>query len=242
MENILTEEDKKYLGKVSRYLLSLGMDSGRISMEDVVSTTWDYDELLSWNLTYFDNNWTVEIPPGLIPILNKVFNYVIGEDLIKSSIDKVDPDEISSSYLDIEILSNQSRILVEFVYYYYDVLDSYEETWDYKEEDKDSKQSMDTVFSSLKNHDFDETGIINLDYSGAGDSGYIESSFSDGQMVPQIVEDWCERVLSQQFGAWGDNEGSQGTFTFDTKNKIIYLSHRENIEERDSKTLWEEKF
>ncbi len=74
----------------------------------------------------------------------------------------------------------------------------------------------------------DSNGRYQLDYNGSGDSGYIESSFSNGGRVPANIEDWCYDVLERNYGGWEINEGSQGYFVFDTKNNIIELEHTYN--------------
>jgi hypothetical protein len=69
----------------------------------------------------------------------------------------------------------------------------------------------------------DSNGLLQLDYNGSGDSGYIESSFVDGGRVPANIENWCYEVLENNYGGWEINEGSQGYFLFDTKNNTIEL-------------------
>ena len=74
---VLTPEDKKYLRKVSNYLNSLGMQDG--SLEIDVDSPWDFDfrEDIDWAyMTHFTNNYSAEIPSGLIPILQKIANYI----------------------------------------------------------------------------------------------------------------------------------------------------------------------
>ena len=73
-EKILTPDEKKYLGKVSRYISSLGMKYGEIQFEMNSD-----DEELYYNEdyfpTHFENNYIAEIPDGLIPILKRIIFY-----------------------------------------------------------------------------------------------------------------------------------------------------------------------
>ncbi len=48
--------------------------------------------------------------------------------------------------------------------------------------------------------------------------------------------------MLSNYGGWEINEGSQGYFIFDLKNKTVELNHTMNVEESESKTLYEEKF
>ena len=70
-QNILTPEEKKYLGKISRYLSSLGMSYGEIQFEmepDQEGIAYSPNDFP----THFENNYTAEIPDGLVPILKKI--------------------------------------------------------------------------------------------------------------------------------------------------------------------------
>ena len=90
-EKILTPEEKKYLGKISRYLGSLGMKYGDINFEMEPD-----DEEISYSEygfpTHFDNNYYAEIPDGLIPILKKIIDYVDDDGLYSNLPDGSDID------------------------------------------------------------------------------------------------------------------------------------------------------
>jgi hypothetical protein len=83
---------------------------------------------------------------------------------------------------------------------------------------------------------------LRLEYNGGGDSGYIESKFDSGESVPADIEDWCYRVLEDMHGGWEINEGSNGSFNFDTVNKVITLEHTYNVERNASLVLFKESF
>jgi len=84
--------------------------------------------------------------------------------------------------------------------------------------------------------------ILTIDYSGGGDSGYLEDSFNNGDSVPASVSDFCYDMLENRFGGWEINEGSQGNFEIDLDRKEITLNHTYNIDETGRDTLLEEKF
>jgi hypothetical protein len=77
-QNILTPEEKKYLGKVSRYLSSLGMSYGEISFE-MEPDDYEISYRENYFPTHFENNYNAEIPDGLVPILKKIISYVDDE-------------------------------------------------------------------------------------------------------------------------------------------------------------------
>jgi len=87
-----------------------------------------------------------------------------------------------------------------------------------------------------------EDGYLTLKYNGGGDSGYIESDFENGEPSPGAVEEWCYQQLSDNFGGWEINEGSQGEFQFDFNEKTVILQHTYNTMLDETNTIWEEEF
>jgi hypothetical protein len=231
-QNILTPEEKKYLGKVSRYLASLGMSYGEIQFEmepddDEISYRENYFP------THFENNYNAEIPDGLVPILKKIIGYVDDEGLYREL-----PDDgyIDYQRFDITIYVNEKKEI------------SLTHSYSFQTEGEPEGAEYDDMIE-----EWEEKGVFNdteipednylvLKYNGGGDSGYIESNFESGQPVPTEVENWCYQQLEENFGGWEINEGSQGEFQFDFNEKTVILSHIYNIEESKSNTLWEEEF
>ena len=71
---------------------------------------------------------------------------------------------------------------------------------------------------------------IVINYSGGGDSGYLEDSFNNGDSVPAVVSDFCYNMLENRFGGWEINEGSQGRITFDFVSDNYSVYHEWNTE------------
>ena len=238
MEKILTPEEKKYLGRIGRYLRSMGMDYGDIQFEmepddDEISYRENYFP------THFDNNYMAEIPAGLIPILKKIISYVDDEGLYREL-----PNDSNLIYqrFDITIYANEKKEI------------SLTHTYSFETQGEPQGIEYDDMIE-----EWEEKGVFNmteipednymvLKYNGGGDSGYIESRFESGlrnpygESVPTEVEEWCYQQLEENFGGWEINEGSQGEFQFDFNEKTVILSHTYNIEESKSNTLWEEEF
>jgi len=231
-QNILTPEEKKYLGKISRYLNSLGMSYGEIQFEmEPDQEVIDYSP--NDFPTHFENNYNAEIPDGLVPILKKIIGYV-DDDGLHSEV----PNDgyIDYQKFDITIYVNEKKEI------------SLTHSYSYQTEGGSEGVEYDDMIE-----EWEEKGVFNdtsipednylvLKYNGGGDSGYIESDFENGEPVPTEVEEWCYQQLEENFGGWEINEGSQGEFQFDFNEKTVILSHTYNIEESKTNTLWEEEF
>ena len=230
-QNILTPEEKKYLGKISRYLNSLGMSYGEINFEmEPDQEVIDYSP--NNFPTQFENNYNAEIPDGLVPILKKIIGYV-DDDGLHSEV----PNDGYLIYqrFDITINAMSGEISLTHSYSYQIEGGSQGIEYDDMIEEWEEKGVFDDT-------EIPEDNYLVLKYNGGGDSGYIESNFESGQSVPTEVEEWCYQQLEENFGGWEINEGSQGEFQFDFNEKTVILSHAYNIEESKSNTLWEEEF
>ena len=230
-QNILTPEEKKYLGKVSRYLSSLGISYGEITFE----MEPDDDEISygeNYFPTHFENNYTAEIPDGLVPILKKIISYVDDEGLYDEL-----PNDANIVYQGFEITIDSVKKEISLTHMYSYQTEGGSEGVEY--DDMIEEWEEKGVFDDIE---IPEDNYLVLKYNGGGDSGYIESNFESGQSVPTEVEEWCYQQLEENFGGWEINEGSQGEFQFDFNEKTVILSHAYNIEESRSNTLWEEEF
>lgn len=231
---ILSQEDKQYLRRISNYLNSLGMDDGSIEF-DFDGEYGNISDIRFDEITHFSNNYSAEIPLGLIQIIEKIMNYVESAGLYNEA----DVDGKSYERLDIDIDTKTKEISVNHWYSYYDRGDSDTITYD----DDYTKEQFDNWRNDEFTIDIPETGILTLKYNGSGDSGYIESSFEEnGDSLPAEIEDWCYTSLENNFGGWEINEGSDGEFIFDFNNSIITLNHTMNTEENSTDTLYEESF
>ena len=230
-QNILTPEEKNYIGKVSRYLRSMGMSYGEIQFEmEPDQEVIDYSP--NNFPTHFENNYNAEIPDGLVPILKKIIGYV-DDDGLHSEV----PNDGYLIYqrFDITINAMSGEISLTHSYSYQIEGGSQGIEYDDMIEEWEEKGVFDDT-------EIPEDNYLVLKYNGGGDSGYIESNFESGQSVPTEVENWCYQQLEENFGGWEINEGSQGEFQFDFNEKTVILSHAYNIEESKSNTLWEEEF
>jgi hypothetical protein len=238
MKNILTTEEKKYLNMICNYLKSLGMREGTISIE-LEYNQYSVDEnTINWEyVTHFDNNYRAEIPEGLLPILKKVWSYVVDEGLYELTDDV---DMVNYNSIEINIDSDDKTLTVRNDYSYYTESDGSSTLYDSEEE----KEMFDGwMENELKETEVPEDGYLTIKYNGSGDSGYMEGNFEEtGDPIPAEIEDWCYRELESNYGGWEINEGSQGMFIFNFNDSTITLEHTDNVEESESNTLFEVKF
>lgn len=236
--NILTPEDKQYLRRVSRYLESLGMRDGSIEMEIDNGEDFDFTEI-DWDRegSHFSNNYSAEVPDGLIPILKKIGDYIEHNNLFMLP----KQDDINYERIEFDIDSRTQQVSVRHWWTFYDRGDTNSRFWDEEEGKEIFKEwEKDGVFEDLE---IPKRGVLTIKYNGSGDSGYIESSFEEnGDSVPTAMENWCYRQLEYNFGGWEINEGSDGEFVFNFHNMTIELSHTYNTEENATDTMYEESF
>ena len=225
-KNFISEEDKAVLRKVAKYLKSYNIKSGVIQIEN------DYyrnPQGAISDATNFSNHWNVEIPDFFKPYLGEIIERAL------SNVDDLDVDSVNYDNIEIEIITDSSRLEITRYWAYEQPGDSRGLTWGDDTEDSELVQRLlhEIMESGARP---DSNGVLQLDYNGSGDSGFIESSFDDGGgRVPANIEDWCYQVLENNYGGWEINEGSQGYFLFDTKNNTIELelTYNELTEENE---------
>lgn len=236
MKGILTPEEKQYLRRVTNYLGSMGMKDGNIEIEMHDNESFDYEEI-NWNyVTRFANNYNADIPPGLIPILQKIMMYCDENGLI------VEPevDDINYQRLEFDIDVDSKEITFSRWWSYYDRGDGSSTEYDSEEDIERFIEWEKEYFSDIE---IPANGILTATYNGSGDSGYMESSFEENnEEIPSAIEDWCYRELSINFGGWENNEGSDGNFIFNFNTKTVTLNHTDNIEDNSIDTYFEEEF
>lgn len=236
--NVLTPEDKQYLRRVCRYLASLGMEDGSIEMDIDNSDDFDFTEI-DWKRegSHFSNNYSAEVPDGLVLILKKIGDYIQENGVFQV------PDEVNINYerIDFDIDCKESEISVNHWWTFYQRGDGNSVKWS-GEEGQEILEGWekDGILSDL---DIPQDGILTISYNGSGDSGYLESNFNEtNDGVPTLIEDWCYNQLENHFGGWEINEGSDGEFVFNFHDMIIELNHTYNVEENAHDTIYEESF
>jgi hypothetical protein len=196
----------------------------------------EHDEEISYDENYFpthfDNNYTAEIPDGLVPILKKIINNSDDADLFRDL-----PNDSEVDYQKFEISINTKRNEISLVHIFWWTGEGPSEAVEYR--DILSEWEKKGIFDNVS---IPEDNYLTLKYNGGGDSGYIDSDFDNGEPLPGTVEEWCYQQLEENFGGWEINEGSQGEFKFYFDEKIVTLEHTYNTQDSSTNTLWEENF
>jgi len=235
MANILTQEEKKYLQRICRYLGSLGMSHGSIEFE-MEYGEFDLGDYNFNRISHFSNNYHAEIPNELKEICLKLLKHVQDNDLVSEP----DVQNINWERIEVDIDCDDSTISVAHDYNYYDANET-ESVNRSLDEDGDD-ESLVEVFDVLENDEEINERVLRIDYNGSGDSGYLEDSFHNAVDVPAGVQEYCYNILESNFGGWEINEGSQGYFEIDLDRKEITLYHTSNLDETGRDTIIEEKF
>jgi hypothetical protein len=226
MKPILTPEDKKYLKFFVKYLQSYGEKTGTFRFEDFDSN-YDLEDRVA-NQPQLEENYYLEIPSTIVPIIDKIVNYC------KNHLPYVKED-ISSTELQIEI-DNEGSIGAQYCWRFYTVDDQYE-SFDADDE------SLGKLFDELDEEDL--SGKIFVTFDGNGDSGSIEQAEDESGNSVSIgaaMEDWCYNTLESNYGGWEINEGSTGKFIFDIESRTCELEFGWNNENTECDTIYEEKF
>ena len=235
MQSILTTEEKKYLKIISNYVRSHGLKEGQIEID------MDYGEFNPnrvEDIKYFSNSYNVEIPDEYLEIVKKILDYVINNKDLTADVDDINYERIE---IDLDTVSKSLTVL--HYYSYYETGEPEGSEWDETYYEDSPENFITTIFDAIQEDpELNSQKELNLRYNGSGDSGYIDDYFEEGGAVPEPVESWCYEVLGNLHGGWEINEGSQGIFTFLPESRLVMLNHTFNVEETETKTLFEEDF
>ena len=236
MNELLTPEEKKYLERITRYLQSMGEKNASINIEanDYDSQTEISD--IDWDsITEFDSyRNSIDIPSGLIEILQKIFNYI--DQSGKYSFPDI--DGVNYNQFSVEISTTNRELTVRHQFGYYSEGGEGKIVIEEPELISEFRGQLESDGITIP-----EDGVLSVYYSGGGDDGSLDGMFSENNdSLPRNMEDFCYNELSSNYGGWENNEGGQGRFEFNFNDGNIYLFHIQNYEEHDSNTLFEIEF
>lgn len=229
MKIILTPEDKKYLRFYGKYIQSYGEKETTFRIDD-----WnpDYTDIHDGRL-HADENYYLDIPERITPIIRKI------SESLSDYEPNYESDDIGSTWADFKIDSQDNSVHVEFCYSYY-TRDEQGMSWDEVEISADDTLSK--IMDELRESN---VPYMSVKFDGNGDSGSIEGAEDeDGAIIdlPADIEDWCYNQLESNYGGWEINEGSNGSFIFNTEKNEVILDFAWNNENTECDTIYEEKF
>ncbi len=111
--------------------------------------------------------------------------------------------------------------------------------------DKDEDENLKEIMEFLESEGI--YPFAEVDFSGGGDSGYIEDylSVNDGRKVDSAsvpgLNDYLYEMLSE-YGGWENNEGSFGNFTIDSRAGTITLNFTWNEYAYENVVFTQEEF
>ena len=221
----LTPEELKTLQLFAYYCRSYGADSVyRTYYLSACSKDWE------------DDRWYSRDVSGGID----------GYDRIDELIDKlVDDESITDEFtecdgsqrIEVEIDCKERMLIINA---YQTVYGSEPRGLDYdleniKEEyGENAANAVEELFTYLNGRD------AKVNFSGGGDDGYIEDDMIvDGEQedMPAAIEDLLYSMLNGNFAGWENNEGAQGSWTFESSDKTIVFDFNYNTEEEESVDL-----
>lgn len=218
----LTPDELKTLQLFAYYCRSHGADG-------VYKTYY----LSACDIDWDDDNWySYQISSSIESYdkIDKLIDKLVRDESLIDHFNECD----GSQRIEVEI-DCKERILN--IYAYETVYGSEPHGSTYNLEDIESEFGEETL--KAVEELFEELGdsYTSVDFSGGGDDGYIEDfMIIDGNQVdiPKLIEDMLYRMLNGNFGGWENNEGGQGSWEFNPKDKTIFFDFNYNTEEEQS--------
>lgn len=211
MSDYISEQDKKQLLLFTKYLMTWGLDEGTLEIEGhegAPSLYWDgFDKIKVLE------NYDLKVPQNIKEILKDLAYLTFVDSEFKEE------DEFDSGYTVLRVVFNvkERKLYIEIDEEYF---------IDISEEDQllaDEDPKLDAIIEELK--ELTSENVLELTYEGSGDSGYISDEFEGGTVVPQSVLHYCYVWLERHHGGWEIDDGSDGRFIFNLKNRYLTTSH-----------------
>lgn len=213
-----TEKSKKIIKLLSKIMKS----EGKNELYQTITIYEGGD--VSYYFSPYTERGSIEIPPAISNYLDNLY-----EEISNMNIES-DEDNVNYSTIDVTFDFEDDVFRILLTDYVYDTQGFSTES-ELDNNDEIEKEIIETLNQWLS----EGYKFVKVDYSGGGDSGYIESNgyTDDGDVniqIPAGLEDYIYQMLESNYGGWEINEGSQGTFLIDTVQKTITLEHLMNEE------------
>jgi hypothetical protein len=215
LSNYLNEPQSK---KVFKLLDRLIRSEGRKKLYQNIYYHSGCD--LDWYFNPSTESGNIDIPASISNFLENLYQKISEMDFM----DEIECDETNNS-IDIIFDVKEKTLSVDVVTYY---MTSDTRFTSKKIEDPE----MIEILQSWKTEGHNE---IKVDFSGGGDSGYIEDNGYSGDIdqirIPASFEDFMYNMLNSDFGGWENNEGGQGQFVILIDEQTIELNCSLNYED-----------
>lgn len=218
-----TDENKKILKLLHFWIKSEG---GRgFSMNYYVD---EYGSTDSWFSPYFIgmNMSSQEVPNRFMNFLEEIFNIIVNDESILDELDSDFRHTVSIDY-------TTSDQLFEIIDTRYEL-----QTNNFFSESKIEDKE---IIEELIKWKSEGNELVRVDFSGGGDSGYIDGQVygnnSGRYNLPAGLEDFLYNMLEREHAGWEINEGAQGEFEINTTDYTVNLNCGINEEVSDSNDL-----
>lgn len=220
MEKNLTPEELKTLKLFAYYCMGYGCNEVNYTVS-LYNCEIDWLEKNSYCAD--DDGYSFAQSIEMYDKIKNLVNEISQEIIYAGAFDDTDCDNSASLIFNFD---NKERKLN--VKGYYNVI--IDKPGGITKEEDDFTLAVTEFMESLKSQNID---FFTVDFSGGGDSGYIDKQGSNGIQITPGVEDYLYQMLSF-FGGWEINEGSHGTFHFNVKSGNIELEFYEHSMEDET--------
>ena len=234
---MITPEESKAFKYLKKYSLSLGIDEVEFSFEYEYSPATDVevDFFTSTNgRSYYSDD--IQVPQAIAVKILEFYNRELKDKIEDVWQNFPGDDEFSQGGMYLKFNFGISEVSATVWADYYGAGDEQIEEW---EVDEDIR--LVECINDLKSMD-DEIITATLDFSGGGDSGYIEDDMTTNFSTDSAPESCKDYMYDKLPGGWEINEGSQGSGVFDVSKGTFTLFYTENIEGQHTNTFFEETF
>jgi hypothetical protein len=221
----LTPEELKTLQVFAYYCRSNGAD-------DVYTTYY----LSACSRDWHDDGWDSNQIRKSIESYDKIDDLIeklVDDELITDAFTECD----GSQRIEVEI-DCKERILS--IHAYETVYGSEPHGSTYELEDIESDYSEEEYNAVVELFERLGDSYATVDFSGGGDDGFIEDFMMvNGKQVdiPKPIEELLYSMISRSFAGWENNEGAQGNWEFNPKDKTIFFDFNYNTEEQQGVEL-----
>ena len=234
---MITPEESKAFKYLKKYSLSLGIDEVEFSFEYEYSPVTDVevDFFTSTNgRSYYSDD--IQVPQAIAVKILEFYNRELKDKIEDVWQNFPGDDEFSQGGMYLRFNFGISEVSATVWADYYGAGDEQIEQW---EVDEDIR--LVECINDLKSMD-EEIITATLDFSGGGDSGYIQDDMTTNFSTDSAPESCKDYMYDKLPGGWEINEGSQGSGVFDVSKGTFTLFYTENIEGQHTNTFFEETF
>jgi len=234
---MITPEESKAFKYLKKYSLSLGIDEVEFSFEYEYSPATDVEVdffTSTSGRSYYSDD--IQVPQAIAVKILEFYNRELKDKIEDVWQNFPGDDEFSQGGMYLRFNFGISEVSATVWADYYGAGDEQIQQW---EVDGDTRLAE--CINDLKSMD-EEIITATLDFSGGGDSGYIEDDMTTNFSTDSAPESCKDYMYDKLPGGWEINEGSQGSGVFDVSKGTFTLFYTENIEGQHTNTFFEETF